>query len=352
MENLPEVQPDAPLAPPPDGRRELVVVGDEVYLPQSEAFTPDDPQFADTVAGVLPDYAASLSEEALRRPRGYSAGAILLILLFLGGVLTFSFVMRPQVRLESISLEVPKPEITNYAGEFSQEYQQAMDCVKSRRYRDARKILLPVVNTLLARREAGPRNEPIFFSYFELCERLKWKDDRDAARLKRLIELDDQYRWELFDILRRLEDMGGKDPDMLPEKLIDYRQLTAPMQRIDDLRARFKDDNEHDRELRKKLDLYKCIFGLKLWRFKNYPDPDDEIGVEDREEVLEIADQYPRNREFIKIRIYLIKTLLRDGISWYYTYRGERKWDESVLKGELKELEALLKKIDAEPRGN
>lgn len=341
MENLPEVQPDQPLVPSSEGKRELVVVGDEVYLPQSESFAPDDAKFADTVAEALPEYAASLSDEALRRPRGYSAGAILLILLFLGALVIFLFVLRPLVRLEITSGKVPEPKIMEYGGEFSPEFKKAKDHTKAERYKDAQRILRPVVDALLARGEAGPRNEPIFYAYFDLCERLGW--DGEAERLNRLIELDDQYRWEFFDLRRQLAAAGGEDMNQLPDT-VTPSSLYRAMDKIDALKKRFKDKPE----LTRWLDLHKCHFDLKLWRLKNRPKPDDERGLLDREEAWQIASRYPKDATFIELRLKLVKQMLDDGTSFSYRFKGKRVWSEKHLRAERQNLEILLEKAKKE----
>ena len=338
MENLPEVHPDQPLAPPETGARELVVSGGEVYLPDSGRFRPDDPEFAAVVNDVLPDYAASLSEEALRRPRGYPVWAIILILLFLGSLIAAFFFLRPRVRLETTSMKVPPPEVTTYAGEFARQYKEAMECVKVRRDKDARKCLSPVVDQLLKRGEAGRKNEPIFYSYFALFERLPW-DAEAEAQLKRLIELDDQYRWELFDVLCQLALAGGEKPGDLSENAT-VDSLYAVMGKIDRLRRRLADKPESIRM----LDLCKCHFGLKVWRLLNRPEPDDELGVGDREEVWEIASRYPLDIGFIDVRLYLVRQLIRDDPSGYYTFKGRRLWREKFLEDALRELEALKRR--------
>lgn len=338
MENLPEVHPNQRPVPSAECRRELAIVGDEVYLPQSESFPPDDAKFADIVAGALPELAASLSEEALRRPRGYSAGAILLILLFLGAMVIFLFFLRPQVRLVTTSLEVPKPDSNKYAGEFSRQYQEAMKLVKSKRYKDARKKLAPVVDTLLTRGEAGLQNELIFYSYLDLCDYLGWEAEA-TRQLERLMKIDDQYRWEFFDIRRRLAEMGGEDPDKIPDRLtadlpIGVNKLLEAMRLIDERRNRLRNDPDAVRW----LDLYKCKFGLKLWRLRNRPKPDDEFGVADREEVWQIASRYPDDTAFIEIRLYLIRRLLQDGIWLWYTFDGKRLWEKKYLEDLLHKL--------------
>ena len=248
-ENLPEVQGDQPIAASPEGKRELVVNGNEVYLPDSERFQPCDAKFAAIVAEVLPDYAASLSEEALRRPRHYSAWAILLILLFFCSLIYGIFFLRPVVRLETTTLKVPRPEADSYAGEFSRQYREAMESVKAQRYDDAHKSLTKVVDQLLKRGEAGPKNEPIFYSYFSLFEHLAWTPEAEE-QLKKLIAQDDQYRWKLFDIHRRLWKIDSEKLDRLPRH-VTVDSLYADMARIDELRRLL----HNDQKLMKQLDL-------------------------------------------------------------------------------------------------
>lgn len=337
MENLPEIQPNQPVIPT-NGTRELVVSGGEVYLPDAGRFRPDDPEFSAIVNEVLPDYAASLSEDALHRPRGYSIWAIILIMLFLCSLIAIFFFLRPRVRLETTSMKVPPPDVTTYAGEFAQQYKEALAYVKSERNKDARKCLSPVINQLLQRREAGRKNEPIFYSYFSLFEHLPW--DREAeTQLKRLIELDDQYRWELFDILCQLAMAGGEKPGVLSGNAT-VDSLYAIMGKIDNLRRRLADKPE----LTRMLDLCKCHFGLKVWRLLNSPEPDDEFGLRDREEVWEIASRYPRDIRFIEVRRYLVRQLILDNPSGFYIFNGKKLWREKHLEDALQELDALARR--------
>ena len=335
MENLPEKRPESPLAPSPEGKRELVVRGGEIYLPESRRFRPEDPEFAAVVAEVLPDYAPALSEEALRRPRGYSAGAILLILLFLGLLSAIFFFLQPRVRLETTIVKVPSPEMPHYLGKYSRQFKQTQDYIKAERFGDARRCLEPAVDQLLERKEAGPRNEPLFYAYFALFERLEW-DREAAARLKRLIELDDNYRWRLFEImcrmaLMRVDRPEGFSPGVTSESLYDV------MAQIDELRRRL-----HDKpELIRMLDLCKCQCGLKVWRLKNRPEPNDEYGLADREEVWWIASRYPRNDDFIRVRRYLVNRLRLDDPKGNYVFAGRSHYWNS-------DLDDILLKIDKE----
>ena len=331
MENLPEVQPDAPPAPPRGETRELVIYGSEIYLPDSGRFSPDDAEFASIVNEILPEYAASLSEEALRRPRGYSAWAILLILLFFGLLGTMFFSLQPRVTLQETALKVPPPENTSYVGSFSRQYQDAMEYVKSRRYEDARRALEPVVCELLRRGEAGPKNEPIFYSYFELFDHLPW-DAEAREQLEKLIGLDRQYRWELFDVLCRLEMMGGEEPGKCSEAAT-QKSLQDALKLVRRLRKQQQPD------LLRLLDLCECHFELKLWRLKNRPKADDEYGLEDRERAWKIASKYPQDTSFYEIRRYLIRQLILDDPGGNYIFNGEEYWWNSRLERFLYSIE-------------
>ena len=343
MENLPEKRPESPLAPSPEGKRELVVRGGEIYLPESRRFTPGDEEFAAVVAEVLPDYAPALSEEALRRPRGYSAWAILLILLFLGSLGAIFFFLRPRVRLENTAMRVPPPETLHYLGKFSRQFKQVQEYVKAERYGDARRALEPMVDQLLERKEAGPRNEPLFYTYFALFERLEW-DREAAARLKRLIELDDNFRWSLFDIMCRMALLRVDKPEWISPG-VSMGSLYDVRRRIDALRRRL-----HDKpELTRMLDLCRCQCGLKVWRLKNRPEPDDEYGLEDREEVWRIASRYPRDRSFLEIRRYLVMRLLLDDPRGYYVFAGQEYLLNSHLRTILREINAELARLKEKP---
>ena len=345
MDNLPEIQSEQPPVPPPDGWRELVAVDGEVYLPLGAPVSPGTPEYAAVVAEVLPDHAASLSDEALRRPQKYSVWAIILILLFFGALAAAIFFMRPRVRLEVTSMKVPPPEVTSYVGEFSRDYEAAMACVKAKRYKDARKCLSPVVGKLLERGEAGRKNEPIYYSYFDLFVYLGW-DAEAEKQLKRLIALDDQYRWEFFDIVRQLAAAGGEEPGKLSSELRSASRKTAvdslygTMEQIDKLTRKLKNDPGST----KWLDLYKCHFGLKVWRRLNQPVTNDEFGEADREEVWRIASKYPKDANFIRIRKYLVNRLILDDPGGHYKFDGRKYYWNSGLK-------RFLRKIDRETAG-
>ena len=339
MNQLSEVQADLLSAPHPEGKRELTVCGSEIYLPDSRRFRPGDTEFAAIVAEVLPDYAPSLSEEALRRPRGYSASAIILIMLFFGMLIAGLFYLRPQVRLETTSMDVPPPENTRYSGEFSREFKKAMELVKSEKPEEARKHLERIIDQLLERKETEAENELIFYSYFALFSRLQW-DDEAGTRLNHLIKLNTDYRWKLFEIQYQLWRMGGERLGRLSEHA-SVDSLYEVMGKIDDLRRRLAEKPE----LTRQLDLYKCYFGLKVWRRLNRPVPDDERGMKDREEVWKIAARYPRDKKFGIVRLYLVDQLIKDDPKGYYVFDGERYYLNSRLKPVLDQIKQEIAKM-------
>lgn len=338
-EQLPEVQKDRPPAPSPEGARELVVSGNEIYLPDSKRFKPGDPDFAAVVADVLPEYAPSLSDEVLDRPRRYPVWAVVLILLFFGSLITGLFLMRPVRLVETTSMEVPKPEITRYSGEFSKEYRKAMDLVESQKYGDARECLEKIVETLFARWEANPakareeesKNELIFYSYFCLFKNLPW-DDKAGEHLDRLIRIDSDYRWKIFEIQYLLWRMGGEKPGRLSRRAT-VASLYKIMGKIDDLRRLLAEN----RELTRQLDLYKCYFGLKVWRLLNRDKPDDERGFGDREEVWKIAARYPNDIKFAFVRLYLVSQLLKE-TKGFYTFNDKKYYLNKHLEIELEKI--------------
>ena len=348
-EQLPEVQANLPPAPSPEEKRELVVSGNEIYLPDSKRFRPGDPEFAAIVTEILPEYAPSLSEEALCRPRGYPVWAVILILLFFASLIAGLIFMRPVRLVETTSMEIPKPEITRYSGEFSKEYRKAMDLVESQKYGDARECLEKIIDTLLGRweadhgkaREEEPKNELIFYSYFCLFKKLPW-DDKAGERLDSLIALDSDYRWKLFEIQYQLWRMGGEKLGSL-SGYATVASLYRIMGKIDDLRRLLAED----RELTRQLDLYKCYFGLKVWRLLNRNTPDDERGFGDREEVWEIASRYPNDIKFAFVRFYLVSQLLRE-TKGFYTFNDKKYYLNKHLEIELekinREIAALRKK--------
>lgn len=333
-ENLPEIQPDQPPVQR-EGKRELVVNGAEVYLPGSAALAPGDPKLEKIVAEVLPDYAADLSEDALRRPKGYSILATILLLAFFFGLGFALYSLRPQVILQETSVMVPPPQNNSYAGEFRPQLGDAIEKIQAKRREEARRILSPVVDELLSRGGNQQKNAPIFYAYFSLFNFLDW-DAPAVEQLQKLIALDrDEYRWRLFDILRQSALSREK---LLPdERKLNFTResLLRTMAEIDALRRNHADDPE----LTRQLDLCKCSLDLRLWRLKNHPYANDKFGEEDREEAWEIASQYPQDKTFHQIRRYLITRLLQDGTSGYYQFAGKRLWREVHLHNALRQIE-------------
>ena len=338
MENLPQVQPGSSLEPTrSEKKRELIVCGDEIYLPDSGRFRPDDAEFATIVKEVLPDYSASLSEEALHRPPAYSAWAVILILLFFTSLITVLFLLRPQVSLKNTVMEIPLPKVTNYIGEFSRQYKKAAGYKKDERYTNARKCLSPVIDDLLKRPEVKSEEQQLFYFYFSLFERLKWDEDA-KEQLKRLIELDkDQYRWKLFNIRRIQSALGGDNLDQLPK---DRKGIDEALMQIKELRRW----QVIDKNLPDQLDFYECYFKFKLWRLKNHPKADDEYGLRERERVWEIASKHPQDKKFLEIKRELIRKLLPEIHGWYYRVEGEDYVLKSHLKRKLNEIETILGK--------
>ena len=342
-ENLPEKTPDAELSRPDGGKRELAVVGGEVYLP-GDPVKPGDEKFEETVAEVLPEVAPSLSDEALGRSRGYSVMAVLLILLFLGGVFTLGYWLRPRpVKLTSTVIGVPKPESSTYTGRFAAELGRAQQQIQKQQFIAARKTLEPIVDTLLNAGGLKPEDANIFYAYFSLFNRLGW-DDGARARLAKLIVRDpDEYRWQLFDILSHpaLARLNGEfqNPD---DGKLDFNAegIIARMKKIDSLRRRRP-------ELAEQLDLCKCYLDLNLWRLKNHTEKSARVGVEDREEALKIAKRYGDNRDFLIVRRHIVERMLRDSkkkMILKYKFDDNIYYTKDNLEEELRNLRKKLKK--------
>lgn len=337
-EHLPDTQPDPPAAPCPQEQRSLVVTsGGEIYLPASRPVKPGDKDFAEIVGNVLPEYAASLSDEALRRPRGYPAWAILLIMLFLASLVAGFFFLQPQVRLETTSTDVPPPENDRYRGIFSEKLKEAENFVKSERYNDARNCLSPVIEELLGKWEqgSGQKNEAIFRAYFDLFNHLPW--DSDAVKhLGTLIKLDDNYRWKFFNIKRLLEEMGGDALGKLSDKAKRFNPeyFDWIIRQIGDLR---KEQPGFERQ----LDLYECQFRLKKWRRLNIPKANADSGVEEREQVWKTACSYPKDENFRRIRRYLVGMLKFD---WKFTKVSITFNGETIYR--KKKLDEYLERSD------
>lgn len=335
MEDLPQTEHSSSLeSTDSEKKRELIVCGDEIYLPDSGRFRPDDAEFAAIVNEVLPDYSASLSEEALHRPPAYSAWAVILILLFFTSLLTVLFLLRPQVSLKNTVMEIPLPKVTHYIGEFSRQYKKAAEYKKNEKYTNARKCLSPLIDDLLKRPEVKSEDQQLFYFYFSLFERLEW-DEGTKKQLKNLIELDkDQYRWKLFNIRRIQSAMGGDNLDQLPK---DRKGIDEALTQIKELRRW----QVIDKNLPDQLDFYECYFKFKLWRLKNHPKADDEYGLRDRESVWKIASKHPQDKKFLEIRKELITKLLPE-INWGYRFDGERYVLKSYLKDKLSEIKKIL----------
>ena len=152
------------------------------------------------------------------------------------------------------------------------------------------------------------------------------------------ISLTHKLRWQLFHILNTpaLERRDGHFRMPHPPLRGRLSQIFDRLRLIDDLRKR----HHQDAELVELLDLCKCHLLLYRWRLKNQPKTDDEYGQEDREEAWRIARRYRGNEDFINVRRYMIKQLLRDGTRGYYTFAGRKYYREIHLERALAALEA------------
>ncbi len=348
-ENLPEKTPDADLSPVNNGGsaatgRELAVSGGEVYLPDSGTVKPGDEKFREVVAEVLPEVAPSLSDNALGRSRGYSVAAVLLILVFLCIVFVslWHLVPHPE-KLTCTAIGVPKPGQDIYRGRFGTEFGTANKQIDAEQFNAARKTLEPLVDALLKEGALTAEDDNIFFTYFSLFDRLDW-DDGARARLARLGELaPDEYRWQLFDILshpaltRRDGEFQNPDDGKLNFNSV---SIIVRLKKIDFLRRRRP-------ELAQQLDLCKCYLDLNLWRLKNHEEKSATVGVEDREEALKIAKKYDHDRDFLKVRRYIVVQMLNDSSGKFI---GRYKFDDNIyykkkrLDEELVKLQKKLKK--------
>ena len=339
-----EDDPNAPARRPEQGG-DLAVSGREVYLPCSGKVSPGDARFEEIVREILtPECADSLSEEALGKPRRYSAAAVLLILVFIGiaAVIFWRLIPRP-VALGRTDISIPPPETRSYGGRFSAEFKKAREQIEKKQYTAAKNTLKPLVKELADRnpREAGA--DLIFYSYFALLlDHLDWDAD-DYKLLGKLREAyPDEFRWQLFHVLNSPALQRRDGHFQTPGRKLSCHpsQIFARMKIIDDLRKR----HHQDRELVELLDLCKCHLLLYRWRLKNHPETDDRFGQEDREEALATALKYRGNEDFINVRRYMIKQMLRDGTSGYYIFGGKKYFREKHLEKALFELEMEARK--------
>ena len=134
--------------------------------------------------------------------------------------------------------------------------------------------------------------------------------------------------------------MGGKKLGHLSGHAT-VPSLYKVMGRIDDLRKLLKED----RDLTRQLDLYKCYFGLKVWRKLNQDKPDDERGLGDREEVWKIASMYPKDKKFALVRLYVVRQLMREK-SFSYIFDGEKYWTRNRLETELEKNNRVIKELE------
>lgn len=334
------------LSADPSGRRtELEISGEEVYLPSSEVVKPGDDRYREIVTEALPpEIGPAISEEALGHYKGYSAAAVLLILVFLGaGIVMFWRLIPRPVELKSTDIGIPLPEKTRYSGRFAAGFRRAQEQIGERKYAAARETLRPLVEALLDGETIPAEEDPVFYAYFDLLHgHLNWSGD-DRELLGRLREKrPDEFRWQLFHILNSPElairDGHLQTPDEQRKSVTERssgRQIRDRMTVIDELRKRHHDDDK----LVERLDLYKCYLDLYLWRRKNLVGPDDEKGQDNREEAFRIALRYRGNRDFIKVRRYIIGKMLEDGTSGYYVFNGQKYYMEKHLKNALGELE-------------
>ena len=307
----------------PAENRELVISGEEVYLPDSGRIKPGSTEFSEIINEVLPDYTASLSEEAMRRPRGYSIPAILLILFLLGGIVFSIYLFRPRVFLQSTDLYVPEPENNRYTGTNPFAYTKARDFIDKKKYSAAKAVLAPIVDELLKNGGDQSKNTMIFYSYFDLFKYLGW-DDNAKKQLEKLKKIDPhEYRWRLFEILSC---PVLCQQNLLPdEPNLDYphRSVYDTMKKIDDLRR----EMQKDQEVVKLLDLCKCYLGWQDWRLYHF-ERKDIIGAAPREEAWGIASRYKKDKSFIEIRKNLAKRLYADSPKYKGSFIafGEEYW--------------------------
>ena len=324
----------------PEHGGDLAVSGREVYLPCSGKVSPGDARFEEIVREILPpECADSLSEEALGRSRRYSAAAVLLILFFIGvSAVVFWWLLPRPVALKRTDVRIPPPERRTYSGRFSAEFKNAQEQIEKRQYIAAKQTLKPLVKELSEQVPPEAGADLIFYSYFALLlDHLDWDAD-DYKLLGKLREAyPDEFRWQLFHILNSpaLERRDGHFQTPGHKLTCHSSQIFSRMKIIDDLRRR----HHQDRELVELLDLCKCHLLLYRWRLKNHPKPDDRYGQEDREEAWRIARRYRGNEDFINVRRYLIKQMLRDGTSGYYIFGGKKYFRETHLEKALAALE-------------
>ena len=335
-------QDSSALSADPQGRRtELEISGNEVYLPASTVVKPGDDRYRELVKDALPpEIGSSISEEVLGRPKGYSAGGVLLILAFLCAYVAIFWWLIPRpVPLGSTDISIPPPERQKiYRGRFSTQFERAQNQINEKKYIAAKETLRPLVKKLLSGKALSAADDLIFFTYFDLLHsHLGWDDKSDYGLLGQLRDkCPDEFRWQLFHILNspvlKIRDghlqTPGHNIGTNAEQILDRMKI------IDDLRVRHHDD----KKLVEQLDLYKCYLDLYLWRIKNAKDPDDSKGQEDREEALKIALRYKGNGDFIQARRYIIQQMLNDGTSGYYRFNGEKHYWSTYLKDALEEL--------------
>jgi|GEM_PF-4949818 len=332
-----------------NGGRELEVSGGEVYLPASNSVKPGDDGFDRIVREVLPDCAPSLSANALCRPRGYSAAAVVLILCFLGGVVAMLACLSPgpPPPPPGTSLVGPAPFEVKYRGEFSEEYETAVRKIREGKFNAARSILEPIAEKTLSGdkiRTDGERK--LLDTYFHLFDRLEW--DGKALRLLRTARDRDPDcdNWQYFFIyshpaLRR-EDGKLKLPhDRSLRFPARHKDIVDRQRAIDKLVMKYQGDEEKKAKI-EELKLLKCYLALNLWRMKNINEREDANGVEDREEALKIAREYPDKKDFIDVEIYIILTLMNGDIKGFYVFGGQEYYRLKHLKERLTELKGKI----------
>ena len=349
-ENLPEKTPDAGLSHP-NGKRELEVAGGEIYLPSIETVKPGEKKFEETVAEVLPEVAPSLTDGALGRSRGYSVAAVLLILVFLGGVFAAWHLLRPlPVELTGTAVGVARPEPRTYDGRFGKEFRKAQEQIGKDQLSAARETLEPVVDTLLNEGGTEAQDANIFYAYFSLFDRLNW-DDAARKRLAKLIAVSpDEYRWKFFHILSHpalaRRDGGFGDPN---DRKLEFgpQGILERLREIDSLRRRHS-----DAELKRQLDLCECYLRMNLWRLKNHEKRSAAVGAEEREKALEIAKKYDHDRDFLKVRRRIVVQMQRDSEGKFigrYRFDGRIFYTKAPLEIERRKLK---KKLDRKNNGS
>ncbi|MBQ9338323.1 MAG: hypothetical protein IJS14_13615 [Lentisphaeria bacterium] len=363
LENPPEKRGSAlPENAPPSAVPQ--VIDGAVYLPKGKPVAPDSREFDDMLRKNLP---SEIVPDVLTNWRGISSrtrwlqhAAALLVLAVFAVLLFILFPPAVHPDLSSHSRLAIREDLTpelSPRSPYRTVYDKAVGSFNNAKYHEVCKILKPSVEEIVRSRnlEAGR----VAFLYFEAIRRLSIPPASAASReaaglLRKLADADrdnpvwQQFYFEISPQIRFLLDYEQvkrvlvrtpphpvwretrlQDLDLFLEQLENLRGLTR--NKADGGKNRYS--SAEKKEYEEHYDLFRMELLISRWLLAGgfparLPDNEDDPGVRDREDALQIAMSRRNSRynEFWKARRFIAETLIsRDSwvnhIFWNKRYR-------------------------------